>query len=173
MKTASLARQALGTVNAQVHRKKLNQRLALPKSVKDVLQQPQDETDWAKVEQLRVALLSVLQGEEDVALTEEEAEKLAAAIRGNHEAERPDEVGEGSDKLPAGSRVCVSVPVQTHKKHIARCRQKIADIVVHQSVVRAFLRPLESKNERRCSMHLEGPWWQASRRRRSWRGSGT
>jgi hypothetical protein len=34
---------------ARVHRKKLNQRLALPKSVKDVLQQPQDETDWAKV----------------------------------------------------------------------------------------------------------------------------
>ena len=33
-----------------------------------MLQQPQDETDWAKVEQLRIALLNVLQGEEDMML---------------------------------------------------------------------------------------------------------
>ena len=90
---------------AQVHRKKLNQRITLPKSVKDILQQPQDETDWAKAEQLRVALLSVLQGEEDMVLSAEEAEELAAAIRDNHTAKRPDEVGEGCSTLPAGSRV--------------------------------------------------------------------
>ena len=72
---------------AQVHRKKLNQRITLSKSVKDVLQQPQDETDWAKVEQLRVALLSVLQGEEDMVLSAEETQTLAAAIRDKQRCE--------------------------------------------------------------------------------------
>ena len=65
-------------------------------------------------------MLRVLQGEEEVMLTEEQAEELAAAIRGNHSAERPDEVGEVSSKLPAGSRVCADVPVRTNKKEIAK-----------------------------------------------------
>ena len=78
-------------------------------------------------------------------LTEEEAGELAVAIRDNHTAKRPDEVGEGSSKLPAGSRVCVGVPVATKNKYVAKCRQKIADIVAHQSVIKALLRPFKSK----------------------------
>ena len=78
-------------------------------------------------------------------LTEEEAGELAAAIRENHSAKRPDEVGEGSSKLPAGSRVCVGVPVPTKNKNVATCREKIADVVAHQSVIKVLLRPFESK----------------------------
>ena len=105
---------------AQVHRKQLNQRLTIPASVKDVLQQPQDETDWTKAEKLRVALLRVLQGEVDMVLTEEEAEALAAAVRDNHSAKSPAEVGKGFSKLPSGCRVCVGVPEETNEKHVAK-----------------------------------------------------
>ena len=112
-----------------------------------MLQQPQDETNWNKVEQLRVALLNVKHGEEDMMLTEEEAGELAAAIRENHKGKHSDEVGEGSNKLPTGNRVCVGVPVPSKNKNVAKCRAKIADLVAHQSVIKVLLRPFESKQQ--------------------------
>ena len=37
------------------------------------------------------------------------------------------------------------MPVQTHPKHVARCRGKIADVVAGQSVIKVLLRPFDSK----------------------------
>ena len=47
----------------RVHLKKLNQRLCLPTAVKSILRQPSDEADWGKLEQIRLAILAVLQCE--------------------------------------------------------------------------------------------------------------
>ena len=49
---------------AQAYRSKLCQRLALPKSVKEVLQRLRDEDAWEKLEHLRKAIALEAQGEE-------------------------------------------------------------------------------------------------------------
>ena len=61
---------------AQAYRSKLCQRLALPKSVKEVLQRSRDEDAWVKLEHFRKAIALGAQGEVLVFLaTQEEALK--------------------------------------------------------------------------------------------------
>ena len=75
-------------------------------------------------------------------MTSEQAKELANAIRKSTSTKWPDEVGEGSCKLPAGSRVCVSI--NSKKKDLVPRRKEIAEHIEKQSVVTALLRPFKS-----------------------------
>ena len=80
-------------------------RLKLPKSVKDILTKPKDEESWDKLEQLRRAINSVIEGEEYVLVENaEEATAIGNAILQCDRGVFSDEVGSGC-KLPAGCRV--------------------------------------------------------------------
>ena len=88
---------------AQAYRSRLCQRLVLPKAVKDILRRPGDEDSWEKLESLRKAIGSEVEGEELVFLaTQEEADALATAIENCEHTQFVDEVGPGS-KVPEGA----------------------------------------------------------------------
>ena len=59
---------------AHARRKQLNQRLALPQGVKDILRKPEDEQQWKKLEELRARILMIVQGEQMVHLDHDEQE---------------------------------------------------------------------------------------------------
>ena len=87
---------------AECHRRKLNQDIELPANVKCILQGPNDETDWAKLEELRLAVCAIVEGELEVFFhNPEEIEGVAAAIEACKSKDHPDEVGEGSSLLAA------------------------------------------------------------------------
>ena len=84
---------------AQAHRKKLNQSLRLPDSVKAILQCPEDELSWRGLENLRRAICRTIQGECEVSFdNRNEIDKLAEAIESCKSAKFADEVGAGSQK---------------------------------------------------------------------------
>ena len=101
---------------AQAHRKKLCQRLSLPKTIKDILQKPKDEDNLEKFEELRRAILLEIEGDEHVFINEDEANEIANAIE---KSEKIDEVGEDC-KLPIGCRV--QVEGKTKKEVVAEVR---------------------------------------------------
>ena len=77
-------------------------RLAIPPEVKQILQSPHDETDWAVLERLRIVLLDVMQGKTDVHVEgEAEASAMADAVQAGPNNRHGIEIGEGS-KIPAG-----------------------------------------------------------------------
>ena len=93
---------------ALAHRTKLCMQLELPGAVKDALRRPKDENQWECLEALRKATLLAMEGEEYVILdSQEQAEELAIAIEQCQNSRYHDEVGDGSSKLPKGSRVRV------------------------------------------------------------------
>ena len=51
---------------AEAHRRKLNQDLELPPKVKCILQGPEDENSWRKLEALRLAVCAVAEGDREV-----------------------------------------------------------------------------------------------------------
>ena len=113
---------------AQVHRRKLNQDLELPTSVKCILRGPDDENSWKKLEALRVAICAVVEGEREVFLQDaEEVEAVAAAIEACTSEDHEDEVGEGSKKLAPGSRVMIDIANQG--KSISGRRKRVAKAV--------------------------------------------
>ena len=80
-------------------------RLKLPKSVKDILTKPKDEDSWEKLEQLRRAINSVVEGEDYVLVENaEEATAIGNAILQCGRGVFADEVGNGC-KLPVGCRI--------------------------------------------------------------------
>ena len=88
------------------HRKKLCQRLTLPKDVKALLQVPRHEDDLSKLEELRKIILSETEGEDYMLIeTSAQADALASAIEQCPRHSFIDEVGQGSTLLPDGSRV--------------------------------------------------------------------
>lgn len=89
-------------------RKQLNQRLVLPKAVKDILRTHEDELRWDKLEQLRRCIMRIVQGEVLIYVDQEELDAVAKAIECNPSTLFADEVGPGS-KLPLGARVQVDV----------------------------------------------------------------
>ena len=91
---------------AYARRKQLNQRLVLPKPVKDILRAPEDELRWDKLEQLRCCIMQIVEGEVLVDLDPEELEAIAVAVNRSGSTLFADEVGPGS-KLPQGARVQV------------------------------------------------------------------
>ena len=124
---------------ALAHRKQLNQKLCLPKSVKTVLKEPADEADWRKLEELREVILAIAQGEEEVSLTEEEAAAVAESIEQTKSC-FPDEVG-GGCKLAPGCRVIVDVSQQGGPKP-EKVRRKTAAVVRVRETVHVYTKPL-------------------------------
>ena len=62
-------------------RKKLNQGVALPESVTDIFQRPEDELSLHKLDKLRKATYKVVEGERDVILAnKDDIEKVASAV---------------------------------------------------------------------------------------------
>ena len=88
------------------HRKRLCQRLTLPKDVRALLQIPKHEDDLSRLEDLRLVVLREIEGEEYVLLDEyNQAEALANAIENCPRDSFIDEVGPGCTFLPEGCRV--------------------------------------------------------------------
>ena len=94
-----------GTINA--HRKRLCQRLQLPKEVKDILTMPRDEDDLAKLEKLREAIVKEIEGREYVLLeTTAHIESIASSVERCKRTAFVDELGENCrGGITAGSRV--------------------------------------------------------------------
>ncbi len=91
---------------AYAHRKHLNQKLALPRRVKDILRRPADEENWDKLKLLCEAVRCEIERVEDVFLNgEEDIEKLARAVEACTSEIFGDEVGPGFSPIPAGSRL--------------------------------------------------------------------
>ncbi len=62
--------------------RKLSVRLAIPREVKHIFQQANDETDWEKLDEFRLVLQDICQGKTEVyTANQEEVEALASAIR--------------------------------------------------------------------------------------------
>ena len=121
------------TINA--HRKKLCQRLALPKDVKSILQVPRHEDDPTKLEELRGVILREIEGEEFLLVdTKAQAEGIARAIEGCPRGAFVDEVGAGCC-LPEGCRVLLDEECQN--------KESVANIVraVHNDWLRVRMRP--------------------------------
>ena len=121
------------TINA--HRKKLCQRLALPKDVRSILQVPRHEDDPTKLEELRGVILREIEGEEFLLVdTKAQAEGIARAIEGCPRGAFVDEVGAGCC-LPEGCRVLLDEECQN--------KESVANIVraVHNDWLRVRMRP--------------------------------
>ena len=105
---------------AAAHRKRLCTRLKLPKSVKEILTKPKDEESWDKLEQLRHAINSVVEGEDFVLVeNEEEATAIGNAIQQCDRGVFADEVGHGC-RLPAGCRLRLDGDPQGREKVAAQ-----------------------------------------------------
>ena len=108
----------------QAHRRSLNQDVALPTSVTCILQCPEDETSWKKLDSLRRAVCALAEGECEVFFRDkEEIGAVAAAIEACKSQENADEVGKGS-KLPTGSRV--KTDIGRREKDVGRRRELVA-----------------------------------------------
>eukprot|EP00973_Karenia_brevis_P096384 12431531-Karenia_brevis.AAC.1 len=94
---------------AYAHRKKLNQRLVLPRQVKEILQEPEDEERWEKLEKLRHCIVCVVQEETVIECTMDEKKRIINAIK-NCKSNFPNELGAGC-KLPEGARIQIEWPI--------------------------------------------------------------
>ena len=111
-RNAPRARTSILGCVAHAHRKKLNQKLVLPDSVKDILRCPRDETNPAKLELLCNAVRNEVEGQTLIHLrTEEMIECLAKSVE-NCTTGCADEVGEidKAMQVPPGARVMVDAP---------------------------------------------------------------
>ena len=112
---------------AEAHRRKLNQDLELPTRVKCILQGPDDENSWQKLEAVREAVCAAVEGEREVFLhTAEDVEAVAAAIEACTSEDHEDEVGDGSKLLP-GTRVMINIA--NKKKSISGRRKRVAKAI--------------------------------------------
>jgi hypothetical protein len=93
---------------ATMHRRKLNVRLALPDCVKELFQSPADETRWERLEELRWAVVEIVQGIESATLTSGEAADLAEAVERTR-TDHPCDVVRTSGPVPGGSRIILDV----------------------------------------------------------------
>ena len=92
------------TINA--HRKRLCQRLQLPKEVKKILQAPRDEDNAVKLEQLRRVINKEIEGREHVLLENSaHIESIARAVERCKRTTFPDEIGANCKGIAVGSRV--------------------------------------------------------------------
>ena len=134
------------------HRRKPNQRVQLPASVKGVLRKPSDELSWVKLEGVRKAVVAEALCERLFHLSTEELEKLGESIRTNKSRQRKfnDEVGsfergDGLDPIPKGSRVMVAAG---EKDLLERTQDEVLDALGRYKEfepLRIRLRPLLTK----------------------------
>ena len=109
------------TVNA--HRKPLCQTFTLPNSVRDVLRTPADESNLAKLEQLREAILQELEGPDSIWIeSPEHAESIARALEMCPRPLFVDELGEDCGDLPAGCRIVLDSKVDSKAEAAAMIR---------------------------------------------------
>ena len=108
-------------------------RLKLPKRVNDILTKPKGEDSWDKLEQLRCATNSVVEGDDYVLV--ENAEETTAIGNSVLRCDRgvfADDVGSGC-KLPAGCRVRLDGDPQTRAAVAAQlirgraCQERVAE----------------------------------------------
>ena len=79
---------------AQTHRRRLNQDMDLPKILKCILQGPEDEGSWKKLEALRRAVCTIAEGECEVFFRDAaEVEAVAVAIEACDSKDFADEGG--------------------------------------------------------------------------------
>ena len=126
---------------AETHRKRLTQKIVLPREIKDILQKPEDELDWNKLHELQLAIKGIVEDKQEVSLTAEEAEAVATAIEHNG-SDDADKVGPGS-KLPQGSRVDISVSKQGGTKS-KKLKKKTADVARTRETIVVRMRPVDS-----------------------------
>ena len=127
---------------AHARRKQLNQRLALPKSVKDILRTPEDELRWEKLEQLRRCIMRIVQGEMLVDLDPDELKAVAVAVERSDSTLFADEVGPGS-KLPQGTRVQVDVGSESQESRPSQGRGRATELRSRRATVVASIREVE------------------------------
>ncbi len=132
---------------ADIHRKKLNQTLELPSSVKAILQCPEDELDWEKIERLRHEVCRIVEQRREVFFENaEEIEAVAKAIESCGSRGFHDEVGPDC-KLPIGSRVELGLSTRSS---IAVRRRRVASKVralKENDALVVLLRPIGTKRQ--------------------------
>ena len=124
------------TVNA--HRKKMCQRLTLPKDVKSILQIPRDEENLHKLEELRKVILREIEGEEYFFVDNQgQAESIADAVVKCPRETFVDEVGVACC-LPSGSRVLLDGEFSSKAEVAAAVRQ------IRNDWITVLMRPYET-----------------------------
>jgi len=132
-------RRKHGSVFASVayaHRKQLNQKLILPRRVKEILRKPADEERWDKMRLLCEAVRSEIEREEDVFLNSEaDIEKLALAVEACRSEVFGDEVGPGFEPIPPGCRL--QLGEQSEGTSVQDLRKETASLVRSMQVDKA------------------------------------
>ena len=129
---------------AQSHRRKLCQRIQLPESLKAILRCPVHEEKWEKIEEARLAIAKIIEGERLFEVeTEADAAELVSALEMST-SQFPDAL-RGHESYPDGSRVVVEQPPPdlTVREQRAMVCNAVANSV--GSVVAIKTRPLSRK----------------------------
>ena len=124
--------------------------MELPTTIKCILQCPEDEQSWKKLESLRRAICAVVEGGCEVFFRDAaEIEAVALAIEACTSATLADEVGKTREgktcKLHQGTRVQVRIP--RPEKEVPRLRERIVASVrslKDNDSIRVKLRPLKT-----------------------------
>jgi len=131
------------------HRHQLNQKIALPSSVKEILRKPADEAQISRIRRLCVAVRNEVERVEDVFLQgEEDIQKLAQAVAGCKNSTHADEVGPGFPGIPAGARL--QLEQETRSADTEALRAETAQLVralPTGSAVSVKFRPMQSARE--------------------------
>ena len=94
---------------AQAHRLKLCQRIELPDSIKQIFRCPAHEDKWEKLEEARLAIARIIQGERDVEIEcARDVDEITEALRRSSSV-YPDALA-GHDRFPDGSRILAEKP---------------------------------------------------------------
>ena len=132
---------------AQSHRKPLNQRTTLPQEFKRIFRSPADEGNWNRLSEFKDLLLRIAQGETQIIITAEQANKLANAIGTKEDNDNLNEIEKGIiPGVPEGSRITSPALVGEHLKSSSRKKQ-FADRVRNEGDIIVLTRPFESKNK--------------------------
>ena len=126
---------------AQSYRMKLCQRIELPESIKSIFTCPAHETKWDRLEEARLAIARIIQGEREIVIeSEADTEALISSLQ-RCSSVYPDELC-GHDEFPDGSRVVVEAPPSDLS--VAQQRAMVCDAVAKSvgSTLAVRTRPL-------------------------------
>ena len=132
---------------AQSHRKPLNQRTTLPQEFKRIFRSPADEGNWNRISEFKDLLLRTAQGETQIIITAEQANKLANAIETKEDNDNLTDIKKDIiPGVPGGS--CITSPALVGKNRKSSSGKKqLADRVRNSSEISVLARPLGSKNK--------------------------
>jgi len=131
------------------HRHQLNQKIALPSSVKEILRKPADETRLDKIRRLLVVVRNEVERVEDVFLQgEEDIQKLAQAVAGCKNSTHADEVGPGFSAIPAGARLQLEQETRSADTEVLRAETaELVRALPTGAAVSVKFRPMQSARE--------------------------